>query len=114
MDGRGRRWMDYVFIERVRRSLKYEEVHLKAYAGGFEARAGIREWMVFYNIRRFHQSLGCSTPMAVWGAGKKAMDMPLRLDNAGALPTCPQPQQQMQRLMQPDCEARNGRPLHLN
>jgi transposase InsO family protein len=57
MDGRGR-WMDNVFIERVWRSLKYEEVHLKAYADGREARAGIGEWMIFYNTRRFHQSLG--------------------------------------------------------
>ena len=94
MDGRGR-WMDNVFIERVWRSLKYEEVHLKAYADGREARAGIGEWMIFYNTRRFHQSLGYKTPMAVWRA-KKAMDMPLRLDNARALPTCPQPQQQIQ------------------
>ena len=95
MDGRGR-WMDNVFIERVWRSLKYEEVHLKAYTGGHEARAGIGEWMIFYNTRRFHQALGYKTPMAVWCAGKTAMDMPLRLDNARALPTCPQPQQQMQ------------------
>ena len=49
MDGRGR-WMDNVFIERVWRSLKYEEVHLKGYADGREARAGIGEWMIFYNI----------------------------------------------------------------
>jgi putative transposase len=95
MDGRGR-WMDNVFIERVWRSLKYEEVHLKAYAGGREARIGIGDWMIFYNTRRFHQSLGYKTPMAVWHAGEKAMDMALRLDNARALPTCPQPQQQTQ------------------
>jgi putative transposase len=95
MDGRGR-WMDNVFIERVWRSLKYEEVHLKAYSGGREARIGIGEWMIFYNTRRFHQSLGYKTPMAVWRVGEKAMDMALRLDNARALPTCPQPQQQTQ------------------
>ena len=95
MDGRGR-WMDNVFIERVWRSLKYEEVHLKAYTGGHEARAGIGEWMIFYNTRRFHQALGYKTPMAVWSVGKTAMDMPLRLDNARALPTWPQPQQQQQ------------------
>jgi putative transposase len=95
MDGRGR-WMDNVFIERVWRSLKYEEVHLKAYAGGREARTGISEWMIFYNTRRFHQSLGYKTPMAVWRAGETAVDMTLRLDNARALPTCPQPQQQQQ------------------
>ena len=73
----------------------YEEVHLKAYTGGHEARAGIGEWMIFYNTRRFLQALGYKTPMVVWSAGKTAMDMPLRLDNARALPTCPQPQQQM-------------------
>ena len=95
MDGRGR-WMDNVFIERVWRSLKYEEVHLKAYADGREAHAGIGEWMIFYNTRRFHQSLGYKTPMNVWSVGETAMDMPLRLDNARALPTCPQPQQQIQ------------------
>jgi putative transposase len=99
MDGRGR-WMDNVFIERVWRSLKYEEVYLKAYAGGREARAGIGEWMTFYNNHRFHQALGYKSPMAVWSAGSNvsetAVDMPLRLDNASALPTCPQPQQQKQ------------------
>jgi putative transposase len=95
MDGRGR-WMDNVFIERVWRSLKYEEVHLKAYAGGREARTGISEWMIFYNTRRFHQSLGYKTPTDAWSVGETAMDMPLRLDNASALPTCPQPQQQQQ------------------
>jgi putative transposase len=99
MDGRGR-WMDNVFIERLWRSLKYEEVYLKAYAGGREARTGIGDWIPFYNNHRFHQALGYKTPMAVWNAGgtvsETAMDMPLRLDNASALPTCPQPQQQMQ------------------
>jgi putative transposase len=99
MDGRGR-WMDNVFIERLWRSIKYEEVYLKAYAGGREARAGIGDWMTFYNHHRFHQALGYKTPMAVWSAGgnvsETAVDMPLRLDNASALPTCPQPQQQKQ------------------
>jgi putative transposase len=77
-----RHCMDNVFIERVWRSLKYEEVHLKAYADGHEARAGIGEW----NTRRFHESLGYKTPMDVWSVGETAMDMPLRLDNARALP----------------------------
>jgi putative transposase len=99
MDGRGR-WMDNVFIERLWRSLKYEDVYLKGYADGREARAGISAWIAFYNTRRPHQALGNRTPMAIWrdgvtGAlGEKAVDMTLRLDNAGALPTCPQPQQQ--------------------
>ena len=100
MDGRGR-WLDNVFIERLWRSLKYEEVYLKAYADGREARAGISAWFGFYNGKRPHQALGNRPPMAVWRAAitgpltGNAVDMPLRLDDAGASPTCPQrpPQQ---------------------
>jgi len=101
MDGRGR-WMDNVFIERLWRSLKYEDIYLKGYADGREARAGIASWIGFYNGRRPHQALGNRTPMAVWRAekigalGQRAVDMTLRLDNACALPTCPQPQQQQE------------------
>jgi putative transposase len=98
MDGRGR-WMDNVFIERLWRSLKHEDVYLKGYADGREAHAGIGSWIAFYNGARPHQALGNRTPMAVWragaaAAGATAVDMTLRLDNAGASPTCPQPQQQ--------------------
>ena len=50
MDGRGR-FMDNIFIERLGRSIKYEEVHLKAYADAREARAGIASWMTFYKFR---------------------------------------------------------------
>jgi putative transposase len=98
MDGRGR-WMDNVFIERLWRSLKYEDVYLKGYADGREARAGIGAWIAFYNGRRPHQALANRTPMAVWRDGARggtAVDMTLRLDNADALPTCPQPPQQQQ------------------
>jgi putative transposase len=101
MDGRGR-WMDNVFIERLWRSLKHEDVYLKGYSDGREAQAGIAEWIGFYNNQRPHQALGDRTPMAVWregatGAlGGRAVDMTLRLDNASALPTYPQPQQQHQ------------------
>ena len=42
--------MDNIFIERLGRSIKYEEVHLKAYADAREARAGIGSWMTFYNF----------------------------------------------------------------
>jgi putative transposase len=63
MDGRGR-WMDNVFIERLWRSLKHEDVYLKGYADGREARAGIGEYFAFYNERRLHQALGYRTPMA--------------------------------------------------
>jgi putative transposase len=99
MDGRGR-FMDNIFIERLWRSIKYEEVHLKAYADGRDARAGIGSWMTFYNFRRPHQAMNNQTPMAVWRDGMdkieaaaRAVDMPLRLDNANALPTYPQRQQ---------------------
>ena len=57
--------MDNVFIERVWRSLKYEDVYLKGYADGREAKAGIGEYFVFYNERRLHQALGYRAPMAV-------------------------------------------------
>jgi putative transposase len=61
MDGCGR-WLDNVFIERLWRSLKYECVHLNAYETGSEARAGIGQWIDFYNRRRPHSSLGGITP----------------------------------------------------
>src|SRR5688572_24795520 len=55
MDGRGR-WMDNVFIERLWRSLKYEDVYLKGYADGREARAGIAAWIAFYNAASYRTS----------------------------------------------------------
>ena len=102
MDGRGR-FIDNIFIERVWRSIKYEEVHLKAYVDGREARDGIGSWMDFYNYRRPHQAMKNQFPMAVWRAGmdqievKKSVDMTLRLDNANALPTYPQQMQTQQK-----------------
>src|ERR1700688_4944520 len=103
MDGRGR-FMDNIFIERLWRSIKYEEVHLKAYADGREARTGIGRWIDFYNHRRPHQAMNNQMPMAVWRAGMdkieeaaRAVDMPLRLDNANALPTYPQQRQKKEK-----------------
>jgi putative transposase len=65
MDGRGR-CMDNIFIERLWRSLKYEEVYLKDYASVNEARAGIAKYFRFYNQERLHQSLEYRTPAALW------------------------------------------------
>jgi putative transposase len=65
MDGRGR-CMDNIFIERLWRSLKYEEVYLKDYASVTEARAGIAKYFRFYNQERLHQSLEYRTPAAIW------------------------------------------------
>jgi putative transposase len=85
---------------RLWRSLKREDIYLKGYADGGEAKAGISSWITFYNMRRPHQALGGRTP-AIWregvtGAlGANAVDM---MDNAIALTTCPQKQQQTQPL----------------
>jgi putative transposase len=65
MDGKGR-WMDNVFIERLWRSLKYEEVYLKAYETARDARSGISEWFQFYNQKRYHQGLNDMRPDDVY------------------------------------------------
>ena len=65
MDGRGR-WMDNVFIERLWRSVKYEEVYLKAYDSGRDAKAGLADYFAFYNASRHHQGLDRATPDQVY------------------------------------------------
>jgi putative transposase len=65
MDGK-RRWIDNVFIERLWRSVKYEEVYLKAYDSLAIARAQLSAYFAFYNERRPHQSLDYRTPDAVY------------------------------------------------
>ena len=64
-DGRGR-CMDNIFVERLWRSLKYEEVYLKDYASVTEARTGIQRYFRFYNHERLHQSLNYQTPAAIY------------------------------------------------
>ncbi len=65
MDGKGR-WIDNVFIERLWRSLKYEEVYLKAYDTVPQAKEGIGVWLAFYNQDRRHASLNRMTPDQVY------------------------------------------------
>ena len=65
MDGKGR-WMDNVFIERLWRSLKYEEVYLKAYDTVAQAQQSIGNWMNFYNQDRRHTNLNRMTPDQVY------------------------------------------------
>lgn len=65
MDGRGR-CLDNIFIERLWRSLKYEEVYLRDYDLVPEAEAGIGRWFRYYNSQRFHQSLGYRTPAQIY------------------------------------------------
>jgi len=65
MDGKGR-WVDNVFVERLWRSLKYEEVYLKAYETVAEARQGMANYFRFYNRERRHQGLNRQTPDQVY------------------------------------------------
>ena len=88
MDGKGR-CLDNIFCERLWRSLKYEDVYLKAYKTVAEAKAGIGAWFSFYNDERPHQALDYLTPCEFLQAQKACG----HVDNASALPTSPQAQQ---------------------
>ncbi|MBE0703701.1 MAG: IS3 family transposase [Afipia sp.] len=73
MDGKGA-WRDNVFVERLWRSVKYEEVYLRAYGSVSEARASIGRYLAFYNERRPHSSLDGRTPdEAYFGIKETAM-----------------------------------------
>ena len=65
MDGKGR-WVDNVFVERLWRSVKYEDVYLRAYETPVELRAGLGRYFTFYNAQRRHSGLGRRTPDAVY------------------------------------------------
>ena len=71
MDGKGR-WMDNVFIERLWRSLKYEDIYLREYLDLEHLQKGVQSWMHFYNHERCHQSLNDETPWSVWQGGLAA------------------------------------------
>jgi len=70
MDGRGR-CFDNIFVERLWRSVKQEEVYLKEYADVWEAEESLRRYFEFYNYRRPHQSLGYRTPFEAYQKGRK-------------------------------------------
>ena len=65
MDGKGS-YNDNLFIERLWRTVKYEEVYLKAYKDGREARISLAKYFRFYNTERSHQSHGYKTPAEVY------------------------------------------------
>ena len=65
MDGKGR-WVDNVFVERLWRSVKYEDVYLRAYETPTELRSGLARYFEFYNTRRRHTALDRRTPDAVY------------------------------------------------
>jgi len=68
-DGRGRA-LDNIFVERLWRSVKYEEVYLKDYANVPEAITGLNRYFRFYNSQRPHQSLGYKTPEQIFFSNK--------------------------------------------
>ena len=68
MDGRGRA-LDNIFVERLWRSVKYEDIYLKCYAKMPELLLGLAEYFVFYNGERTHQALGYKTPNEVYKTG---------------------------------------------
>jgi putative transposase len=70
MDGRGR-CLDNVFVERLWRSVKYEDVYLRGYEVVPELERGLRRYFVFYNEERLHQSLDYRTPRQVYEAGRR-------------------------------------------
>ena len=78
MDGKGR-CLDNIFVERLWRSLKYEEVYLHADTSVGEAKAGIGAWLHFYNEERLHQTHGDRTPRQIyetqcpWTGGRSAV-----------------------------------------
>ena len=65
MDGRGRA-LDNVFVERLWRTVKYEEVYLRDYQSVWDARQHLARYFAFYNEERLHQALGYRTPAAVY------------------------------------------------
>ena len=68
MDGRGRA-IDNVFVERLWRSVKYEDIYLRDYCDGIDLHAGLGRYFMFYNTQRFHSSLEYTTPVRVYFGG---------------------------------------------
>jgi len=82
MDGKGR-YSDNLFVERLWRTVKYEEVYLKAYQDGRDAKMGIGDYFRFYNAERPHQALGYLTP-----AGAHAL-IPMEAIEGGIIESSP-------------------------
>ena len=72
MDGRGRA-LDNIFVERLWRTVKYEEVYLHSYESVAQAVARLRSYLRFYNEERLHQSLGYRTPASVYAAARQSV-----------------------------------------
>lgn len=93
MDGKGR-CMDNIYVERLWRSLKYEEVYLKSYESVYEAKQSLTDYMEFYNNQRPHQALDYKTPAEVYFNNRQKTTPDGYVDNSfHKLPTSPQAQQ---------------------
>jgi len=75
MDGKGR-YNDNIFVERLWRTVKYEEVYLKAYTYGRQAKSDLDAYFRFYNTQRPHQALGYRTPAGVFHGDSSGSDEP--------------------------------------
>jgi len=98
MDGKGS-YRDNIFVERLWRTVKYEEVYLKEYTSLSEAEQHIAAYFEFYNNRRPHQKLGYKTPAEVYFSMNCILRLPQKtpvdmMDNPSGLPTYPQAQHQ--------------------
>ncbi|MBU2008223.1 MAG: integrase core domain-containing protein, partial [Chloroflexi bacterium] len=82
MDGKGR-YSDNLFVERLWRTVKYEEVYLKAYHDGRDARIGIGDYFRFYNTERPHQALGYRTPAEAYAS------IPMEATEGGMIESSP-------------------------
>lgn len=84
MDGRGRA-LDNIFIERLWRSLKWEDIYLKDYATPREVRIGVANWLEFYNNERPHQSLNYQTPAQIYFENKEVSPIQQEYDEGWKL-----------------------------
>lgn len=74
MDGKGRA-LDNIYVERLRKSLKYEDIYLKSYETMKELKGGIKRYLRFYNTERFHQSLEYLTPEVMYKSYSNREDL---------------------------------------
>lgn len=75
MDGKGRA-LDNIYVERLWRTLKYEEIYLKSYGSMLELRDSVKRYFDFYNSERFHQSLDYGTPDEIYYAAFESVKLP--------------------------------------
>ena len=76
MDGRGRA-DDNIFVERLWRTIKYEDIYIQEYASVLELQKGLEDYLWLYNYERPHQGLGYRTPAEIYNMNRKSAGIPL-------------------------------------